>query len=160
LLYGHLALWNAVLIWITLGADAICINQNDVVERNHEMLRMLDIYQRAHLVRIWLGGAADDSDLAFDHLEGLASEWDRFRRTRHRFQDNARWLVWLMVTMCQFSWNLIRSFVITMLGKRSLTTLIYLAYLAEMRDNSIARVFIYIPFAIMFVRSLVAAVPV
>jgi hypothetical protein len=149
-----------LLIWIVIGADAICINQNDVVERNHEVLRMLDIYQRAHLVRIWLGDAADDSDLAFDHLEELASEWDHFRTTRHRLQDNSRWLLWLMVTMCQFSWILIRSFVITMLGKRSLTTLIYLAYLAKMRGNLIARVSIFIPFAIMFVRSLVAAVPV
>ncbi|KAH7397024.1 heterokaryon incompatibility protein-domain-containing protein [Phaeosphaeria sp. MPI-PUGE-AT-0046c] len=48
-------------LWI----DAICIDQDNVLERNHQVLLMGDIYTNAHLVISWLG--ADDEQYA----EGL-----------------------------------------------------------------------------------------
>lgn len=39
------------LIWI----DAVCINQNDVVERNAQVARMAEIYSNAVRVLVWLG---------------------------------------------------------------------------------------------------------
>jgi Heterokaryon incompatibility protein (HET) len=59
-------------LWI----DAVCINQEDVSERNQEVLRMLRIYQRAERVVIWLGEASDDSALAINHLRNLNVDWN------------------------------------------------------------------------------------
>jgi len=59
----------------TLGhfwVDALCIDQNNIPERNSQVSRMKDIYEDAKKVVIWLGPAADDSDLAMDMIEHLA----------------------------------------------------------------------------------------
>ncbi|KAL6712244.1 hypothetical protein ACN47E_000121 [Coniothyrium glycines] len=40
---------------LTLWADAVCINQNDVAERNNQVRIMPHIYRRAQIVCIWLG---------------------------------------------------------------------------------------------------------
>ncbi|KIM99285.1 hypothetical protein OIDMADRAFT_92791, partial [Oidiodendron maius Zn] len=39
------------LIW----ADAICINQSDIKEKQHQIEIMADIYERAKTVIMWLG---------------------------------------------------------------------------------------------------------
>jgi len=39
------------LLWI----DAICIDQSDITERNHQVRQMLDVYQKTIFVLIWLG---------------------------------------------------------------------------------------------------------
>ena len=46
--------------------DAICINQEDVLERNSQVSLMRRIYKRAKGVSIWLGEEADDSSFALD----------------------------------------------------------------------------------------------
>jgi hypothetical protein len=51
------------LIWI----DAVCINQKDVKERNHQVNQMRDIYSGAELVVVWLGQVQDEVELVF-HL--------------------------------------------------------------------------------------------
>ncbi|KAI0126973.1 heterokaryon incompatibility protein-domain-containing protein [Xylariales sp. AK1849] len=51
-------------IWI----DALCINQADIQERNHQVPMMGDIYEGAEKVIVWLGLARDDSDIAMDIL--------------------------------------------------------------------------------------------
>ena len=52
-----------------LWVDAICINQEDVDERNSQVGKMADIYSSATRVVAWLGPQADNSDLAMDTLE-------------------------------------------------------------------------------------------
>ncbi|KAM0215724.1 hypothetical protein ACHAQI_002822 [Fusarium lateritium] len=52
----------------TFWIDAICIDQANVRERNHQVNLMRDIYSRAEKVYIWLGKEADESDLAMDFL--------------------------------------------------------------------------------------------
>jgi hypothetical protein len=52
-----------------LWADAICINQEDIAERNHQVQLMRDIYRSAELVVAWLGEEKDESDLAIDMIE-------------------------------------------------------------------------------------------
>lgn len=59
-------------LWI----DQISINQNDIEERNQEVLRMLSIYKAAEQVIVWLGAGSRASDLAMGHLETLSSTWD------------------------------------------------------------------------------------
>jgi hypothetical protein len=53
-------------------ADALCINQGDVKERNREIKRMRDIYQKCWNVVIWLGDADDDRDDAIDFLNAIS----------------------------------------------------------------------------------------
>lgn len=52
------------LFWI----DAICINQPNVHERNHQVKLMKQIYVNASEVYIWLGCEADNSGLAMDYI--------------------------------------------------------------------------------------------
>lgn len=52
----------------TLWVDAICINQNDVVERNAQVAIMADIYTSAKQVCVWLGEDAGKAHLVFEHI--------------------------------------------------------------------------------------------
>ncbi|KNG90655.1 hypothetical protein ANOM_001336 [Aspergillus nomiae NRRL 13137] len=47
-------------------ADAICINQEDIPERNFQVQHMGDLYRQAQQVLVWLGPGAAGSDLIFD----------------------------------------------------------------------------------------------
>jgi hypothetical protein len=54
-------------LWI----DAICINQNDIPERNRQVKRMRDIYSSASRVLTWLGEGSDDSDKGMAEIEDI-----------------------------------------------------------------------------------------
>lgn len=54
------------ILWV----DALCINQEDVQERNHQVALMSQIYTNAIDVLAWVGPERDDSNLAMDRLEG------------------------------------------------------------------------------------------
>jgi hypothetical protein len=53
--------------------DAICINQEDVLERNKQVTMITRIYKRSRGVHIWLGGEGEDSDMAMDLVEKIVS---------------------------------------------------------------------------------------
>ncbi|KAL0939929.1 uncharacterized protein CTRU02_206539 [Colletotrichum truncatum] len=55
---------DVVPLWI----DAICINQNDTLERNHQVARMREIYSAADLVLTWLGPDLGDGLLYLREL--------------------------------------------------------------------------------------------
>jgi len=59
----------------TLWIDAICINQEDVVERNHQVGMMGNIYNFASSVRVWLGEKGDHSREAILLLHEI---WESF----------------------------------------------------------------------------------
>jgi hypothetical protein len=52
--------------------DALCIDQSNIPERNAQVSRMKDIYERAHKIVVWLGPADMDTDLAMDVIEHLS----------------------------------------------------------------------------------------
>ena len=56
---------------LELWVDALCINQDDVQERNHQVRLMGNIYKRADEVLMWLGEAEDDSHLAAELVDTL-----------------------------------------------------------------------------------------
>lgn len=56
-----------------LWVDAICINQEDLTERGHQVAYMHRIYQQATTVQIWLGLEADDSEFTMKQLDGIGS---------------------------------------------------------------------------------------
>jgi hypothetical protein len=66
-------------LWI----DAICINQDDSAERSSQVRLMRDIYERAEKTIVWLGEAADNSELAIDLIKAWADaseDFDAFLR--------------------------------------------------------------------------------
>jgi hypothetical protein len=56
-------------LWI----DAICINQSDNREKNHQVMRMKDIYANAVEVIIWIGKPDNLSGIAFDTLDRFST---------------------------------------------------------------------------------------
>jgi hypothetical protein len=56
-----------------LWVDAICINQQDKVERSQQLLWMGSIYRRAEKVAAWIGQEAGDSNLAVDFIQNFHS---------------------------------------------------------------------------------------
>jgi thioesterase domain-containing protein len=55
------------LLWI----DAICVNQEDIPERNAQVAKMGRIYRDANHVLAWLGQRTKDSEVAFLSLMTL-----------------------------------------------------------------------------------------
>jgi hypothetical protein len=55
----------------TLWIDAICINQEDVNERNHQVAQMQEIYAGAQEVVVWLGPADSTIELAGSFVHDL-----------------------------------------------------------------------------------------
>jgi hypothetical protein len=56
------------VLWI----DAICINQNDILERKHQVLKMGDIYESAEHVLAWLGREEPSAETAASPLQNMA----------------------------------------------------------------------------------------
>lgn len=72
---------------LTIWVDAICIKQDDMVERSEQVRHMHRIYAGAEEVIVWLGAPADDSDRAIlfiktaaaaFKLSGFATCWKDF----------------------------------------------------------------------------------
>ncbi|PQE16336.1 Heterokaryon incompatibility protein [Rutstroemia sp. NJR-2017a WRK4] len=61
---------------LRLWVDALCINQNDHVEKSAVVRRMGEIYKNSKQVWMWLGVADCDSDLAMRWIEDIGSMAD------------------------------------------------------------------------------------
>jgi Heterokaryon incompatibility protein (HET) len=87
--------WNRRWFWI----DAICINQQDIKERNMQVSIMRHIYATAENVVVWLGSATIQTDLAMDYiarqnimiLENKTTEISSPQIKPHRFR-----MLWTM----------------------------------------------------------------
>ena len=55
----------------TLWADAICINQADLVERGNQVQRMAGIFRTAERVLVWTGIEENDSSYALNHVAAM-----------------------------------------------------------------------------------------
>lgn len=104
--------YPGVLLWI----DAICIDQNNLLERNHQVQLMNEIYSRAETVMLWLG---KHDDLLLQGFEAVShcfsvhpviddGQWDQFdeyfwhyeslfEQLRARLWDHIYWTrVWVV----------------------------------------------------------------
>lgn len=59
----------------TLWVDAICINQDDIDERNAQVKRMGRIYSLATRVVVWLGEESADSRLALTTIQVISFQY-------------------------------------------------------------------------------------
>jgi len=66
------------ILWI----DAICINQDDVEERNEQVKRMTHIYTHSQRVIAWLGEESADSKHAMDTLRHVAQQLESTKSGR------------------------------------------------------------------------------
>jgi hypothetical protein len=57
------------IIWV----DAVCINQNNPEEQGQQVQLMAKIYSSAHLVIVWLGEKAEDTDGALENICSAAN---------------------------------------------------------------------------------------
>jgi hypothetical protein len=64
----------------TIWVDSICINQEHINERNHQLSLMTRIYQDATCVIVYLGESADCSDEAMDWIKEIDSPSDNTAR--------------------------------------------------------------------------------
>ncbi|KAH8672724.1 heterokaryon incompatibility protein-domain-containing protein, partial [Tricladium varicosporioides] len=62
---------EVVELWI----DAICINQQDTDEKNVQVCRMKEIYEKAKEVIIWLGPESDNSGYAMNAISSIDRSW-------------------------------------------------------------------------------------
>ncbi|TVY91805.1 Heterokaryon incompatibility protein 6,OR allele [Lachnellula willkommii] len=60
------------LLWI----DTICIDQENLQEKSSQIQMMTEIYQEAHLVRVWLGEEGNDSALAMSFIQFVQEHID------------------------------------------------------------------------------------
>lgn len=92
---------NERVLWV----DAICINQSDINERNHQVQQMADIYSQARLVIAWLGPESEASRAAFQFLaycyhrprdrRDMTEDrgWDALENIYHRDYWKRVWIV-------------------------------------------------------------------
>lgn len=62
-----------LLLWV----DALCIDQANATEREHQVSMMGDIYSRAHIVHAWLDEHIDPTSKAFRESQRLMAKKDR-----------------------------------------------------------------------------------
>ncbi|KAI1860080.1 hypothetical protein JX265_010004 [Neoarthrinium moseri] len=65
------------ILWV----DAICINQDDDVEKSRQVLLMRDIFKSASQVIVWLGPTATDSSLGFEALKRCLAWYPELERS-------------------------------------------------------------------------------
>lgn len=71
-LYGALKRFRSETVPMRLWADAVCIDQNTLQEKNHQVAIMDQIYEKAEIVLVWLGEAEEDDCVALYTLASLA----------------------------------------------------------------------------------------
>lgn len=96
---------------VVLWADAICINQDNVLERNHQVRMIANIYRGADRLIIWLGKDDESTTVAINLIKMLApyaaerastaivtrrilpGEWQRLRTYLQRDWFERMWVI-------------------------------------------------------------------
>ncbi|OIW29751.1 hypothetical protein CONLIGDRAFT_343943 [Coniochaeta ligniaria NRRL 30616] len=69
---------SSLNIWV----DAICINQDDVVERNAQVLRMKEIFPHAKELIVWLGEEGPHTGLAVERINDVTRLLDQLTENK------------------------------------------------------------------------------
>lgn len=99
--FGFLSIW----------VDAICINQEDNIEKASQIPLMEEIYTWSYAVYVWLGPSCDKSDRAVRWLSKASTftrypievPWHDARRPRNFFAGqlwHVLWLLWTYSVRC------------------------------------------------------------
>lgn len=74
-----------------LWVDAICIDQDDLDEKNHQVEMMDEIYGNAVRVCIWLGEAEESSTIALDFINNEVLKLQNFDDLCERPETSPKW---------------------------------------------------------------------
>ena len=83
--------------------DAICINQNNISERNLQVFRMKEIYERAQKVIIWLG--TDEDRRSKDEWDWMMLSLEYLELEYHYSYDRANCLATMQKIHQRSWWN-------------------------------------------------------
>ncbi len=95
----------------TMWIDAICVDQQNLLERNHQVRHMRKIYEQAERVLIWLGEDSGIARLAFRGLNELSkivlateeiNDLEKSHRSIKKFRSSRRGLAFASLLKC--SW--------------------------------------------------------
>ena len=80
------------ILWI----DSICINQNAIDERNHQVKLMGNVYQNASRVLVWLGEEDETTELAYSCMQAYfelkePNVWREFESASRKIRGSAAW---------------------------------------------------------------------
>ncbi|KAF2462308.1 heterokaryon incompatibility protein-domain-containing protein [Lineolata rhizophorae] len=70
-------------VWV----DAVCINQEDINERNAQVAMIQHIYQQAAKTVVWLGEGTEESDIAMKFIPQLLRADEKSKEDRWTSQD-------------------------------------------------------------------------
>ncbi|KAH8589510.1 hypothetical protein B0O99DRAFT_553461 [Bisporella sp. PMI_857] len=89
--------YSPTILWI----DAICINQSDINERNHQVQQMADLFSLARRVLVWLGLETENTQEAFSFL---SNSYLHSPSNRREVMDDPRWAA--LKELCEMEyWN-------------------------------------------------------
>jgi hypothetical protein len=95
LMYARKTTESSDFYWI----DALCIDQENLGERNHFVARMKDIYESAMTMVIWLGAGVEGAEEPFETLDNYTDiadlDLDKLRRWGPKPKDAAMLEVFL-----------------------------------------------------------------
>ncbi|KAH8891270.1 HET-domain-containing protein [Thozetella sp. PMI_491] len=98
------------VLWI----DAICINQEDIAERNEQVKRMTKIYSLASRVIAWLGEASEESKLALATLQHMGRQLEATKGGRviaaPKAQEPTLWRNDHVLSFDQQTWQALDTF--------------------------------------------------
>lgn len=86
------------ILWI----DAICINQEDNIERNHQVENMSVLYDQAFNVCVWLGRDNPESNMAIDFIKNEIMEFQNFDDLCERKENTNKWKA--LLSLMQRPW--------------------------------------------------------
>jgi hypothetical protein len=85
--------------------DVICIDQENVHERNRQVCHMGAIYRSAHRVLVWLGQGTDEGTAALRTVTSINLELKRYDRGNRLSLDHYSQIVWESVRhLCRNSY--------------------------------------------------------
>ncbi|KAH8650825.1 heterokaryon incompatibility protein-domain-containing protein [Tricladium varicosporioides] len=86
------------ILWI----DAICINQLDNIERNHQVENMAVLYDQASNVCVWLGRDNEESKMAIEFIKNEIMQFQNFDELCERKENTNKWKA--LLSLMQRSW--------------------------------------------------------
>lgn len=86
------------ILWI----DAICINQRDNIERNHQVENMSVLYDQASNVCVWLGRNNEESKVAIEFIKNEIMEFQNFDDLCERNENTNKWKA--LLSLMQRPW--------------------------------------------------------